>query len=248
MTESTERIVVVTGGSRGIGRAICTRLGTSGTTVFFADISDPQTAEETVKAVAETGGKAYFHQVDVASEAAVADYFKTVLQKAERIDVLVNNAGITRDGLLMRMKEDDWNAVLNVNLKGTFNCTKLAAKTMMKQRYGRIINIASVVGVSGNPGQANYVASKAGVIGLTKAVARELASRNITVNAVAPGYIATDMTRDLNEKAKTAMINQIPLGRIGTPEDIAGVVAFLASPAADYMTGQVIHVSGGMYM
>ncbi len=248
MTESTERIVVVTGGSRGIGRAICTRLGTSGTTVFFADISDPQTAEETVKAVAETGGKAYFHQVDVASEAAVADYFKTVLQKAERIDVLVNNAGITRDGLLMRMKEDDWNAVLNVNLKGTFNCTKLAAKTMMKQRYGRIINIASVVGVSGNPGQANYVASKAGVIGLTKAVARELASRNITVNAVAPGYIATDMTRDLNETAKTAMINQIPLGRIGTPEDIAGVVAFLASPAADYMTGQVIHVSGGMYM
>lgn len=248
MTESTERIVVVTGGSRGIGRAICTRLGSSGTTVYFADISDPQTAEETVKAVAETGGKAFFHQVDVASEAAVADYFKTVLQKAERIDVLVNNAGITRDGLLMRMKDDDWNAVMNVNLKGTFNCMKLAAKTMMMQRYGRIINIASVVGVSGNPGQANYVASKAGVIGLTKAVARELASRNITVNAVAPGYIDTDMTSSLSETAKTAMINQIPLGRIGTPEDIAGVVAFLVSPAADYMTGQVIHVSGGMYM
>ncbi len=248
MTESTERIVVVTGGSRGIGRAICTSLGASGTTVYFADISDPKTAEETIKAVSETGGKAFFHQVDVASEAAVSDYFETVLQKAERIDVLVNNAGITRDGLLMRMKDDDWNAVMNVNLKGTFNCMKLAAKTMMKQRYGRIINIASVVGVSGNPGQANYVASKAGVIGLTKAVARELASRNITVNAVAPGYIATDMTSDLNEKAKTAMINQIPLGRIGTPEDIAGVVAFLVSPAADYMTGQVIHVSGGMYM
>jgi 3-oxoacyl-[acyl-carrier protein] reductase len=248
MTESKERIVVVTGGSRGIGRAICTSLGTSGTTVYFADISDPKTAEETVKAVAETGGKAFFHQVDVASEAAVADYFKTILQESERIDVLVNNAGITRDGLLMRMKDDDWNAVMNVNLKGTFNCTKLAAKTMMKQRYGRIINIASVVGVSGNPGQANYVASKAGVIGLTKAVARELASRNITVNAVAPGYIATDMTSELNEKAKTAMIDQIPLGRIGTPEDIAGVVAFLVSPAADYMTGQVIHVSGGMYM
>ena len=248
MTESMERIVVVTGGSRGIGRAICTSLGTSGTTVYFADISDPETAEETVKAVAEAGGKAFFHQVDVASEAAVADYFKTILQESERIDVLVNNAGITRDGLLVRMKDDDWNAVLNVNLKGTFNCTKLVAKTMMKQRYGRIINIASVVGVSGNPGQANYVASKAGVIGLTKAVARELASRNITVNAVAPGYIATDMTSDLNEKAKTAMISQIPLGRIGTPEDIAGVVAFLVSPAADYMTGQVIHVSGGMYM
>jgi 3-oxoacyl-[acyl-carrier protein] reductase len=248
MTESTERIVVVTGGSRGIGRAICTRLGSSGTIVYFADISDPQSAEETVKAVAETGGKAYFHQVDVASEAAVADYFKTVLQKAKRIDVLVNNAGITRDGLLMRMKEDDWNAVMNVNLKGTFNCMKFAAKTMMMQRYGRIINIASVVGVSGNPGQANYVASKAGVIGLTKAVARELASRNVTVNAVAPGYIDTDMTSNLNETAKTAMINQIPLGRIGTPEDIAGVVAFLVSPAADYMTGQVIHVSGGMYM
>ena len=248
MTESKERIVVVTGGSRGIGRAICTSLGTPGTTVYFADISDSKTAEETIKAVAETGGKAFFHQVDVASEAAVADYFKTILQESERIDVLVNNAGITRDGLLMRMKEDDWNAVLNVNLKGTFNCTKVVAKTMMKQRYGRIINIASVVGVSGNPGQANYVASKAGVIGLTKAVARELASRNITVNAVAPGYIATDMTSDLNEKAKTAMINQIPLGRIGTPEDIAGAVAFLVSPAADYMTGQVIHVNGGMYM
>jgi 3-oxoacyl-[acyl-carrier protein] reductase len=178
----------------------------------------------------------------------VSDYLSTVVKAAGRIDVLVNNAGVTRDGLLVRMKASDWNTVMDVNLKGTFNCMKAAAKTMMKQRYGRIINISSVVGVSGNPGQANYVASKAGIIGLTKAVARELASRNITVNAVAPGYIATDMTGDLNDKAKEAMIGQIPLGRIGTPEDIGGVVAFLASPAADYITGQVIHVSGGMYM
>jgi 3-oxoacyl-[acyl-carrier protein] reductase len=178
----------------------------------------------------------------------VTDYLGGILKATGRIDVLVNNAGITRDGLLVRMKAADWDAVIDVNLKGTFNCMKAAAKAMMKQRYGRIINISSVVGVCGNPGQANYVASKAGIIGLTKAVARELASRNITVNAVAPGYIDTDMTGDLGEKAKASMIDQIPLGRIGTPDDIAGVVAFLASPAADYITGQVIHVSGGMYM
>ena len=248
MTESADRVVVVTGGSRGIGRAICAALSAPGTTVYFNYNSNVEAAKTTIAGIEVEGGKAHYHQVDVTSESAVADYLGAVLKETGRIDVLVNNAGITRDGLLVRMKAADWDAVMDVNLKGTFNCMKVAAKAMMKQRYGRIINISSVVGVSGNPGQANYVASKAGIIGLTKAVARELASRNITVNAVAPGYIDTDMTGDLNDKAKAAMIGQIPMGRIGTPEDIAGVVAFLASAAADYITGQVIHVSGGMYM
>lgn len=248
MTESAERVVVVTGGSRGIGRAICTALSERGTSIYFNYNSNLDAAKTTAEGIAAAGGKACCHRVDVASPTDVADYLGTILREAGRIDVLVNNAGITRDGLLVRMKEVDWDAVMDVNLKGTFNCMKVAAKAMMKQRYGRIINISSVVGVSGNPGQANYVAAKAGIIGLTKAVARELASRNITVNAVAPGYIDTDMTGDLSEKAKAAMIGQIPLGRIGTPDDIAGVVAFLVSAAANYITGQVIHVSGGMYM
>jgi 3-oxoacyl-[acyl-carrier protein] reductase len=248
MSGVTDRVVVVTGGSRGIGRAICAALSAPATTVYFNYNRNVDAARKTAEAIEAAGGKACFHQVDVASESAVADYLGTILKEAGRIDVLVNNAGITRDGLLVRMKEADWDAVMDVNLKGTFNCTKVAAKAMMKQRYGRIINISSVVGVSGNPGQANYVASKAGIIGLTKAVARELASRNITVNAVAPGYIDTDMTGDLNDTAKAAIIGQIPLGRIGKPEEIAGVVAFLASAAADYITGQTIHVSGGMYM
>jgi 3-oxoacyl-[acyl-carrier protein] reductase len=248
MTESTDRVVVVTGGSRGIGRAISVALSAPGTTVCFNYSSNIDAAKSAAEAIEAAGGKADYRQVDVASEAAVADYLGTILKESGRIDVLVNNAGITRDGLLVRMKESDWDAVLNVNLKGTFNCMKVAAKAMMKQRYGRIINIASVVGVSGNPGQANYVAAKAGIIGLTKAVARELASRNITVNAVAPGYIQTDMTGELGEKAQAAILGQIPIGRMGTVEDVSGVVAFLASEAADYITGQVIHVSGGMYM
>ena len=248
MTGSDDRIVVVTGGSRGIGRAICAALSAPGTTVYFNYNSNLDAAQTTANSISAGGGTACYHQVDVASESAVSDYLGVVLKASGRIDVLVNNAGITRDGLLVRMKETDWDAVMDVNLKGTFNCMKVAAKAMMKQRYGRIVNLSSVVGASGNPGQANYVASKAGVIGLTKAVARELASRNITVNAVAPGYIETDMTGDLNDKAKATMVGQIPMGRIGTPEDIAGVVAFLASAAADYITGQVVHVSGGMYM
>jgi 3-oxoacyl-[acyl-carrier protein] reductase len=248
MTESSQRVVVVTGGSRGIGRAVCTALSAPGTTVYFNYSSNAAAAESTAESIQAAGGKACYHPVDVASESAVSDYLNGILKESGRIDVLVNNAGITRDGLLVRMKKSDWDAVLDVNLSGTFNCMKAAAKAMMKQRYGRIINITSVVGVCGNPGQANYVASKAGIIGLTKAVAREMASRNITVNAVAPGYIETDMTADLGEKAKAAMVDQIPLGRIGTPADVAGVVAFLASAAADYITGQVIHVSGGMYM
>lgn len=248
MNPPVDRVIVVTGGSRGIGRAICTALSAPGTRVYFNYSSNLDAAKTTAEGIEAAGGKAVYHQVDVASEAAVTDYLSSIVKEAGRIDVLVNNAGVTRDGLLVRMKASDWDTVMDVNLKGTFNCMKAAAKAMMKQRYGRIINISSVVGVCGNPGQANYVASKAGVIGLTKAVARELASRNITVNAVAPGYIATDMTGDLGDKAKAAMIGQIPMGRIGTPEDIGGVVAFLASAAADYITGQVIHVSGGMYM
>ena len=248
MTESTARVVVVTGGSRGIGRAICAALSAPGSLVYFNYNSNVEAAQTTAEAIAAAGGKAHYHPVDVASETAVADYLGAVLKEAGRIDVLVNNAGITRDGLLVRMKKADWDAVLDVNLNGTFNCMKIAAKTMIKQRYGRIVNISSVVGACGNPGQANYVAAKAGIIGLTKAVARELASRNITVNAVAPGYIDTDMTGYLDDKAKAAIIDQIPLARIGTPADVAGVVAFLASDAADYITGQVIHVSGGIYM
>ena len=248
MTDSTQRVVVVTGGSRGIGRAICTALAAPDTSVYFNYNSDADAAGATAERITAAGGQAHFHQVDVASESAVSDYLGGILKEAGRIDVLVNNAGITRDGLLVRMKENDWDAVIDVNLKGTFTCMKIAAKAMMRQRYGRIINISSVVGVSGNPGQANYVAAKAGIIGLTKAVAKELASRNITVNAVAPGYIETDMTGDLGDKAREAMLGQIPMSRAGTPEDVAGVVVFLASPAADYITGQVIHVSGGMYM
>lgn len=248
MSDAADRVVVVTGGSRGIGRAICAALSAPGTVVHFNYNSNPDAARATADAIEAAGGRAVYRQVDVASEEAVSAYLGAIIKDAGRLDVLVNNAGITRDGLLVRMKAADWDAVMDVNLKGTFNCMKIAAKAMMKQRYGRIVNISSVVGAAGNPGQANYVASKAGIIGLTKAVARELASRNITVNAVAPGYIATDMTDDLGEKAKAAMVEQIPMGRIGTPQEIAGVVAFLTSPAADYITGQVIHVSGGMYM
>jgi 3-oxoacyl-[acyl-carrier protein] reductase len=248
MSESSDRIVVVTGGSRGIGRTICTTLSAPGTTVYFNYNSNTEAAQSTADSVEAAGGKAHCHQVDVSSAAAVADYLGMILKETGRIDVLVNNAGITRDGLLVRMKEADWDAVIDINLKGTFNCMKVAAKAMMKQRNGRIINISSVVGVSGNAGQANYSAAKAGIIGLTKAVARELASRNITVNAVAPGYINTEMTDHMVGKAKEALRDQIPMGRIGSPEDVAGAVAFLASPAAAYITGQVIHVCGGMYM
>jgi 3-oxoacyl-[acyl-carrier protein] reductase len=248
MTAASERVVVVTGGSRGIGRAVCTALSEPGTTVYFNYSSNREAAETTAAQIESAGGQARYQIVDVASHDSVVDYLQGILKDTGRIDVLVNNAGITRDGLLVRMKETDWDAVMNVNLKGTFNCMKAAAKAMMKQRYGRIINISSVVGASGNPGQANYVASKAGIIGLTKAIAKELASRNVTVNAVAPGYINTDMTDEMTDKTKAAIIGQIPMARIGTPADVAGVVAFLASAAADYITGQVIHVNGGMYM
>ena len=248
MTEGIKRTILVTGGSRGIGRGICLAFAHADNHIFFNYSSAGEAAAQTEKLVAEAGGSATGVQVNVASEKEVAGFVARALDETGRIDVLVNNAGITRDGLLVRMKESDWEDVLNINLKGTFLCIKAVTKPMMKQRYGRIINVSSVVGVSGNPGQANYVASKAGIIGLTKGVAKELASRNITANVVAPGYIETDMTADLPDKAKEAMVSQIPLGRPGTPEDIAAAVVFLASDKAAYITGQVIHVSGGMYM
>ncbi len=248
MTEGVKRTILVTGGSRGIGRGICLAFAHADNRIFFNYSSAGEAAAQTEKLVAEAGGTATGIQVNVASEKEVAAFVARALDDTGRIDVLVNNAGITRDGLLVRMKESDWEDVLNINLKGTFLCIKAVTKPMMKQRYGRIINVSSVVGVSGNPGQANYVASKAGIIGLTKGVAKELASRNITANVVAPGYIETDMTADLTDKAKDAMVSQIPLGRPGTAEDIAAAVVFLASDEASYITGQVIHISGGMYM
>jgi 3-oxoacyl-[acyl-carrier protein] reductase len=254
MAEQNQRIVVVTGGSRGIGRAICIALAAPDTRIFFNYFSpsDPDAeaaaAAETEKLVAEAQGSAASKSVNIAKENEVVEFFKEIIDKTGRIDVLINNAGITKDGLLVRMKEQDWDAVLNINLKGAFTCTKIVSKVMMQQRCGRIINMASVVGVTGNVGQANYSASKAGLIGLTKTAAKELAPRGITVNAIAPGFIETDMTASLSEKARNAMLSQVPLGRAGQPEDIAAAVAFLASESASYITGQVIHVSGGMYI
>ena len=248
MADLMKRTVVVTGGTRGIGKAICLAFAGPGTNVYFNYSSAAYASSEIERMVMEAGGYAKGMQVNVRSEKEVEGFFGKILEETGRIDVLVNNAGITRDGLLVRMKEKDWDDVLDVNLKGTFICTKIAAKPMMKQRYGRIINITSIVGSSGNPGQANYVASKAGIIGFTKAVAKELASRGITSNAVAPGFVETDMTASLSEKVKESMINQIPLGRAGKPEDVAAAVVFLASECAAYITGQIIHVSGGMYM
>jgi 3-oxoacyl-[acyl-carrier protein] reductase len=254
MPDQVKKTVIITGGSRGIGRSICLFFAGPETNIYFNYFSpvDPAAemvlADETEKLVADAGGFAKGVSVNVASENEVSNFFEEVIKETGRVDVLINNAGITRDGLLIRMKERDWDDVMGVNLKGAFICTKIAAKTMIKQRSGRIINMASVVGVTGNPGQANYVSSKAGIIGLTKAVAKELAPRGITVNAVAPGFIETEMTANLPAKAKEAMMQQIPLGRAGKPEDVAEVVAFLASDRAAYITGQVIHVSGGMYI
>jgi 3-oxoacyl-[acyl-carrier protein] reductase len=219
-------------------------------TRIYVNYSRPDSVDvdETMELVAQAGGSARGLRVDVASKEGVQGFFDTIIEESGRVDVLVNNAGITRDGLLVRMKESDWDRVLTVNLKGAFHCIQAAAKIMMKQRAGRIVNMASVVGVMGNAGQANYTASKAGLIGLTKTAARELAPRGITVNAVAPGFIDTAMTEGLSEKVKEAMLAQIPLRSIGSPADVAHAVAFLASDEASYITGQVIHVNGGMYM
>ena len=249
-----KRTVVVTGASRGIGRSICLSLASPDTQIYFNYFSpgNPEAEEaaaaETEKLVADLGSSAVSMSVDVADAKDVEAFFEKIVDETGRVDILVNNAGITKDGLLVRMKENDWNMVLNINLKGAFTCMRLAGRIMLKQRYGRIVNIASVVGVSGNPGQANYSASKAGLIGLTKTAAKEFAARNVTVNAVAPGFIETDMTAVLSEKARAAMLDQVPMGRGGQPEDVAAAVKFLASDDAAYITGQVIHVNGGMYM
>ena len=248
MTDRQQQTVVVTGGSRGIGRAICRALAGPDTHLFFNYHSQEAAATDTQQQIAAAGGQATGIRADVAKAVEVEAFFDKILQQTGRIDVLVNNAGISRDNLLVRMKEQDWDAVLDINLKAAFLCAKCVAKTMMKQRSGRIILISSVVGAIGNPGQANYAASKAGLIGLAKSMARELASRGITVNAVAPGLIETDMTAAMPDKAKDAMVGLIPIGRPGTPEEVAATVAFLASDNAAYITGQVLHVSGGMYM
>jgi len=235
---------MVTGGAAGIGLVTAENFAREGARVAICDVNT-EAGEAAAKAL---GPEASFAQVDVANSTSVSEWVAAVLDQYGQIDVLVNNAGITRDGLIMRMKEEDWDVVISVNLKSAFNCIKSIAKVMVRQKAGRIINLASVVGVMGNPGQANYVASKAGMIGLTKTVAKELGSRGITVNAVAPGFIETDMTAVLPEKAREAMLSIIPLQRAGTPQDVAEAITFLASDNAAYITGQVIHVTGGMYM
>jgi 3-oxoacyl-[acyl-carrier protein] reductase len=242
------KVAVVTGGSRGIGRAICVRLGAMGALVYINYVSRPSAAEETQKLISDAGGKAEIIQFDVADSGAVQDAVKEIVAKAGSIDILVNNAGITRDGLMARMKESDWDDVVNTNLKGSFLCAKAASRVMMKKKSGRIINISSVSGVAGNPGQVNYSAAKAGLIGLTKSMAREYASRNITVNCVAPGYIETEMTDLLDEQTQQQIKNEIPLGTFGRAEDVAAAIAYLVSEDGRYITGQTIHVNGGMYM
>jgi 3-oxoacyl-[acyl-carrier protein] reductase len=242
------KVAVVTGGSRGIGRAICIRLASMGALVYINYVSRSSAAEETRGIIQEAGGRAEIIRFDVAESDAVQNAFKTIIADAGSVDILVNNAGITRDGLMARMKESDWDEVMNTNLKGAFLCAKAASKTMMKKKWGRIINISSVSGVAGNPGQVNYSAAKAGLIGLTKSMAREYASRNITVNSVAPGYIETEMTDYLDEKAQDQIKREIPLGTLGKTEDVAGAVAYLASGDGRYITGQTLHINGGMYM
>jgi len=242
-----DNVALVTGAAQGIGKTIALALAQQGAHVVISDVSIEK-AEETAKECADLGVKAKAVRFDVSSADEVASAIGEVISEFDRLDILVNNAGITRDGLLMRMKEDDWDAVIRINLKGTFLCTKEAVKVMAKKRYGRIVNIASVVGFTGNAGQANYAASKAGIVGLTKTAAKEYAARNITVNAVAPGFIQTAMTDVLPEKVKEELLKAIPLGRLGTVDDVTNAVLFLVSPEAAYITGQTIHVNGGMYM
>lgn len=239
---------LVTGGSRGIGRSIALALAEQGVNVAVNYSGSEAAAQETVDAIKELGSDAIALKGNVGSSAEADNLVKEVVNTWGKIDILVNNAGITRDNLLMRMKEEEFDQVIETNLKGVFNCLKAVTRPMMKQRYGRIINISSVVGVTGNPGQVNYTAAKAGVIGMTKSAARELSSRGITVNCIAPGFIDTDMTRELSDEIRSELIKGIPLGKLGRPEDIAMAAVFLASEGAAYMTGQTIHVDGGMYM
>ncbi|PWW82921.1 MULTISPECIES: 3-oxoacyl-[acyl-carrier-protein] reductase [Prosthecochloris] len=238
---------VITGAARGIGQAIALDLATKGANIIICDLQK-EWLEETAAAVKKTGRKVSCKELDVTNHDTTQSVFQEIASECGTIDILVNNAGITRDGLLMRMSEADWDAVLAVNLKGTFNCTKAVSRTMMKQRSGAIVNIASIIGIAGNVGQANYSASKAGVIAFTKSIAKELASRNIRVNAVAPGFITSKMTDALSDDVRESMLNAIPLKQFGTQEQVAGVVSFLASDQAGYITGEVINISGGMVM
>ncbi|MCM3572807.1 MULTISPECIES: 3-oxoacyl-[acyl-carrier-protein] reductase [Mesobacillus] len=242
------KVALVTGASRGIGREIALELAREGASVAVNYAGSEAKALEVVDEIKAMGQDAFAIQADVSNSESVNDMVKETIERFGKLDILVNNAGITKDNLLMRMKESEWDDVININLKGVFLCTKAVTRQMMKQRSGRIINISSIVGVSGNPGQANYVAAKSGVIGLTKTTAKELSSRGITVNAVAPGFITTDMTDKLNEDVKTEMLKQIPLARFGEPKDIARTVVFLASEDSAYMTGQTLHIDGGMVM
>lgn len=247
MSQLTNQVAVVTGAGRGIGRAIALKFAAEGADVVCVS----RTQENSEKVAAEVralGRKAWAVALDVSDAAAVASTAEQILKDAGKVDILVNNAGVTRDGLLMRMSDADWDAVLNTNLKGAFNVTKAFTRSFLKQRSGRIINVASVIGLIGNAGQCNYSASKAGLIGFTKACARELASRGITVNALAPGFIETDMTAVLNEEQKAGILKQVPLGMLGSTEDIASAALYLASPGARYVTGQVLTVDGGMVM
>ena len=244
----TDKIAVVTGASRGIGREIAKTLASKGAVVIVNYNGSTAKAEEVVKEIEEAGGRAEAMQCNVSDFESAGEMLSAVVKKYGRVDILVNNAGITRDGLLMKMTEADFDAVMDTNLKGAFNCMQHVSRQMLKQRSGRIINMASVVGLMGNAGQANYGASKAGLIGMTKCVARELASRGITCNAVAPGFIVTEMTDVLSDAVKEAMVAQIPLKKFGTTQDVAKTVAFLASDDARYITGQVISVDGGMHM
>ena len=243
------RVIVVTGGSRGIGRAVALRFAAEKPRIVIAHLDpDDSAANDTLKTLSDLGVEAEAHRVDVSSRPAVEEFFKSVLDRMGRVDVLINNAGITRDTFLMRMSEEDWDTVLRVNLKSVFNCTQAVIRSMIRRRGGRIVSISSVVGQIGNPGQANYSASKAGIMGFTKTVAKEVGGRGITVNAVAPGFIQTEMTANLPEKVKEMFLQQIPIGRMGFPEEVAEAVHWLCSEATGYITGQVIHVNGGLYM
>ncbi len=241
-----KRTAIITGAARGIGRAIALRLAKDGVNVVINYTSAEKEAEETAREAEKLGVQALLVQADVSKKEEVEQLFEKAMTLTGRIDILINNAGITRDNLILRMKEEDFDRVIEINLKGSYNCMKKASRIMLKQRYGRIVNISSVVGLRGNPGQVNYAASKAGVIGMTKSLAKELASRNITVNALAPGMIETKMSEQMSEAAKKQMLSMIPAGRIGRPEDVANAAAFLAGEEAAYITGQVLCVDGGM--
>jgi len=243
----TDKVALVTGASRGLGKAIALALAAEGASIAAVARSE-EALKETLEAIRAAGGTAEPFALDVADGAAAEGAVEKIAARFAHIDILVNNAGVTRDGLLMRMTSEAWDTVLNTNLKGAFNFTKPVGRLMVKQRAGRIVNISSVIGLMGNAGQANYAASKAGLIGFTKSVAREFASRSITCNVVCPGFIETDMTKDLTEDLRKKLLERIPLQRLGQPDDVAGVVAFLCSPAANYMTGQVLTIDGGMVM